>query len=133
MDLTATLTASLDSIRQEQARLTVAENALVAALNGNVDSPAPAPVASPPAAAAAPAATASKPAKSKRGRPAGKQGGNTRAAQALALVTSNPGIAIPAIAEAMGIEPNYLYRVMPKLVSEGKVRNENGGWHPATT
>ena len=61
----------------------------------------------------------------------GRRGGNTRAAQALDLVRSQPGITIPQIAEAMSIEPNYLYRVLPKLVNDGKVRREGQGWRPA--
>jgi hypothetical protein len=65
------------------------------------------------------------------GRPRGRRGGNTRANQALELVQSQPGITIPQIAEAMSIEPNYLYRVMPKLVADGQVRREGQGWHPA--
>jgi len=47
------------------------------------------------------------------------------------LVRSRPGITIPEIAKSMGIEPNYLYRVMPKLVSDGQVRRRDEGWHPA--
>ena len=43
-----------------------------------------------------------------------------------------PGITIPQIAEALKIEPNYLYRVMPKLVSDGQVKREGQGWHPAS-
>ena len=31
----------------------------------------------------------------------------------------------------MGIKPNYLYRVLPQLADEGKVRREGKGWHPA--
>ena len=31
----------------------------------------------------------------------------------------------------MKIEPNYLYRVMPKLVSDGLVKRDGQGWHPA--
>jgi DNA-binding IscR family transcriptional regulator len=46
-------------------------------------------------------------------------------------VQTQPGITIPQIAEAMSIEPNYLYRVMPKLVADGQVRREGQGWHPA--
>ena len=65
------------------------------------------------------------------GRPRGRRGGNTRAAQALDLVRNQPGITIPQIAEAMSIEPNYLYRVLPKLVNDGKVRREGQGWRPA--
>lgn len=65
------------------------------------------------------------------GRPRGRRGA-TRASQALELVRSQPGITIPQIAESMKIEPNYLYRVMPRLVSEGQVRREGQGWHPAS-
>jgi hypothetical protein len=65
------------------------------------------------------------------GRPRGRRGGNTRANQALELVAGQPGITIPEIATKMGIEPNYLYRVMPRLVTEGRVRREGQGWHPA--
>lgn len=64
------------------------------------------------------------------GRPRGRRGGNTRAAQALELVRNQPGITIPQIAEAMSIEPNYLYRVLPKLVNEGKVQRDGQGWVP---
>ncbi len=64
------------------------------------------------------------------GRPRGRRGGNTRANQALELVSSRPGITIPQIAEELKIEPNYLYRVMPKLVSEGRVKRDGQGWHP---
>jgi len=46
----------------------------------------------------------------------------------MALVRSKPGITIPELASSMGIEPNYLYRVMPKLVSGGQVRREGQGW-----
>ena len=62
----------------------------------------------------------------KRGRP---KGGGTRAAQALHLVTDRPGITIPELAEAMGIQQNYLYRVMPGLAEEGKVTKSGRGWH----
>jgi hypothetical protein len=66
------------------------------------------------------------------GRSRGRRGGNTRANQALELVRGKPGITIPEIAQSMGIEPNYLYRVMPKLVTDGQVRREGQGWHPAS-
>jgi hypothetical protein len=62
----------------------------------------------------------------RRGRP---RGGGTRAAQALELVRSRPGITIPELAEAMGIQQNYLYRVMPGLAEEGKVTKSGRGWH----
>ncbi len=71
-------------------------------------------------------------ARRRAGRPRGRRGGNTRANQALQLVQSQPGITIPRIAEELKIEPNYLYRVMPKLVKDGQVKREGTGWHPAS-
>jgi sugar-specific transcriptional regulator TrmB len=62
-----------------------------------------------------------------RGRP---RGSGTRAKQALELVRARPGITIRELSEAMGIHANYLYRVMPTLVSEGQVQKRDGGWHP---
>ena len=61
-----------------------------------------------------------------------RRGGNTRATQALELVRERPGITIPQIAEELKIEPNYLYRVMPKLVEDGSVKRDGQGWHPAS-
>jgi hypothetical protein len=72
-----------------------------------------------------------RPAARRSGRPRGRRGGNTRANQALELVRNQPGITIPQIAEAMSIEPNYLYRVLPKLAAEGQVRRDGQGWHAA--
>ncbi|HEY8764697.1 MAG TPA: hypothetical protein VIM18_10915 [Solirubrobacteraceae bacterium] len=66
------------------------------------------------------------------GRLRGRRGGNTRANQALELVRSQPGITIPQIAESLKIEPNYLYRVMPKLVADGQVKRDGQGWHSAS-
>jgi hypothetical protein len=64
----------------------------------------------------------------RRGRP---RGSGTRAIQALELVRARPGIKIPELAGAMGIKANYLYRVLPTLQEEGKVKKRDGGWHPA--
>ncbi|HTU85466.1 MAG TPA: hypothetical protein VMF57_07815 [Solirubrobacteraceae bacterium] len=61
-----------------------------------------------------------------------RRGGNTRAAQTLELVRQRPGITIPQIAQAMKIQPNYLYRVLPRLASEGQVKRDGQGWHPAS-
>jgi len=92
---------------------------------------------------AAKASRAKKPARKKPGRPPGKakaragkaragrrKGSGTRAAEALALVTRQPGIAIPELAQKMGIKQNYLYRVLPGLRQEGKVVKRGRGWHP---
>ena len=61
-----------------------------------------------------------------------RRGGNTRAVQALELVRQQPGITIPDLAKAMKIQPNYLYRVLPRLASEGQVKRDGQGWHPAS-
>jgi hypothetical protein len=107
---------------------------------------------------AAPAATATAtkagrkkpgrpPGRKKPGRPAGsgsssagssstprragrRKGSGTRAAEALAFVTGQPGITIPELAAKMGIKQNYLYRVLPSLEQEGKVAKQGRGWHP---
>jgi hypothetical protein len=63
----------------------------------------------------------------RRGRP---RGSGTRSVQALALVKGKPGITIPELAQRMGIKQNYLYRVLPGLQAEGKVRKQGRGWHP---
>lgn len=65
------------------------------------------------------------------GRPRGRRRGATRAVQALELVRSRPGITIPEIATEIKIEPNYLYRVMPRLQQEGQVKRDGKGWVPA--
>ena len=60
-----------------------------------------------------------------------RRGGNTRAAQTLELVRERPGITVAQIAAAMKIEPNYLYRVLPRLESDGQVKRDAQVWHPA--
>ena len=65
-------------------------------------------------------------------RSRGRRSGATRANQALELVRSTPGITIPDIAKSMGIAPNYLYRVLPKLQHEGQIKRDGQGWHPAS-
>lgn len=68
----------------------------------------------------------------RRGRPRGGRGGeSTRAAQTVELVRAHPGITIPELAGHMGIKPNYLYRVLPQLADEGKLRRDGKGWHAA--
>ena len=59
------------------------------------------------------------------------RGSGTRAIQAHELVKGNPGITISELANQMGIKANYLYRVMPTLQQEGKVKKRGRGWHPA--
>jgi hypothetical protein len=64
----------------------------------------------------------------RRGRP---RGSGKRAQQALDLVAGKPGITIPELAKAMKIQPNYLYRVLPGLEQDGKVKKKDKGWYPA--
>jgi predicted ArsR family transcriptional regulator len=65
--------------------------------------------------------------------PPARRAGNTRANQALELVRERPGITIPEIAKAMKIEPNYLYRVLPRLASDGQLKRDGQGWHPSAS
>lgn len=73
----------------------------------------------------------SRSARRRAGRPRGRRRGATRATQALQLVRSRPGITIPEIAAEIKIEPNYLYRVMPRLEQEGQIKRDGKGWMPA--
>jgi hypothetical protein len=111
----------LNELKQEVTKLEAARAALVGGRRG------------PGRPASANGATARRRPAARRaaGRPRGRRGGNTRANQALELVREKPGITIPQIAEALKIEPNYLYRVMPKLVEDGQVKRDGQGWHPA--
>jgi hypothetical protein len=108
----------LAELKQELRKLEAARAALVGARRGPGRPPGPSRARRSPARRA--------------GRPRGRRGGNTRANQALELVRSKPGITIPQIADELKIEPNYLYRVMPKLVGDGEVRRDGQGWHPAS-
>jgi len=73
-------------------------------------------------------APARAPAKRRRGRP---RGSGTRGKQALMLVKAMPGITISELAKEMGIKANYLYRVMPGLEKDKRVKRRGRGWHPA--
>jgi hypothetical protein len=109
----------LTELKQEVSKLEAARSALVGNRRG------------PGRPAGSQSSTPRRAAARRPGRPRGRRAGNTRATQALDLVRSQPGITIPAIAEALKIEPNYLYRVMPKLVEDGQVKRDGQGWHPA--
>jgi len=63
-----------------------------------------------------------------RGRP---RGSGARAQEALRHVHANPGITIAEIAKRMKIKPNYLYRILPNLAKDGKVRKHGKGYHAA--
>jgi hypothetical protein len=82
----------------------------------------------PAARKAAPRKSASSTGAAKRGRPLGS--GN-RAQQAITKITEQPGITASQLAKSMGISPNYLYRVLPRLEKEAKVTKQGRGYHPA--
>jgi DNA invertase Pin-like site-specific DNA recombinase len=69
------------------------------------------------------------------GRPRGsrtrRRRGSTRADQAVKTVEASPGITASEIARKLGIQPNYMYRVMADLQKEGRVRKQGRGYHPA--
>lgn len=84
------------------------------------------------AATKAPAATTETAAAAPRRRAGRRKGSGTRSAQALSFVTGQPGITIPELAAKMGIKQNYLYRVLPSLEQEKKIKKEGRGWHPVS-
>lgn len=55
-----------------------------------------------------------------------------RATRVLELVHERPGVTISDLAQAMKIYPSYLYRVLPRLAGDGRVRREGRGWHPSS-
>jgi sugar-specific transcriptional regulator TrmB len=57
--------------------------------------------------------------------------GGTRADHALGHIREHPGASASEIAKAMGIKPNYVYRVMAGLEKEGLARKEGKGYHAA--
>jgi hypothetical protein len=123
----------LNELKQEVARLEAARNALTGTRRGPGRPRGSSRSARSARSTRSTGATRSTRARAARGpgRPRGRRGGNTRANQALELVRSRPGVTIPQIAQSMKIEPNYLYRVMPRLVEDGQVRREGQGWFPA--
>jgi hypothetical protein len=81
---------------------------------------------------ASPTSTLATKAKGRKRRAGRRKGTGVRAAQTLELVHEQPGITIPELAARMGIQQNYLYRVLPGLQREGKINKEGRRWHPAT-
>jgi hypothetical protein len=68
------------------------------------------------------------------GRPRGtrrRRRGSTRADQAVRIITENPGIKVSELGKKMRLNhPNYLYRVLPDLEKEGRVKKRGSGYHP---
>jgi predicted Rossmann fold nucleotide-binding protein DprA/Smf involved in DNA uptake len=116
--------ARLSELKQEVAKLEAARSALVGTRRGPGR-----PRGTTTRRSTRRASTTTTTRRTRRSR--GRRGGATRANQALELVRSTPGITIPQIAQQMGIEPNYLYRVLPKLQQEGQIKRDGQGWIPA--
>jgi hypothetical protein len=117
----------LHELQEEVARLQAARAALIGGAKRGPGRPRGSVNSTSEPATAVPARKRARP-----GRPRGRRGGGTRRVQALELVRQQPGITIPQIAEAIKIEPNYLYRVMPKLLEDGLVRRDGLGYHPVS-
>jgi hypothetical protein len=67
------------------------------------------------------------------GRPRGagrRRGrGSTRADQAVRIIKANPGIKVSELGKRMKLNhPNYLYRVLPDLQKEGRVKRKGTGY-----
>jgi hypothetical protein len=70
------------------------------------------------------------------GRPRGtarRRRGGRRADQAVKIITDNPGIKVSELGRKMKLNhPNYLYRVLPDLEKEGRIKKKGSGYHPAS-
>ncbi|HSD23731.1 MAG TPA: hypothetical protein VLB79_05320 [Solirubrobacterales bacterium] len=70
------------------------------------------------------------------GRPRGsnagtRRRGSTRADQAVRIIKQNPGISVSELGRKMKLNhPNYLYRVLPDLQKEGRIKRRGKGYHP---
>jgi hypothetical protein len=64
--------------------------------------------------------------------PKRKRRGGTRADQAVKIINSSPdGIGVAGVAKQMNLNaPNYLYRVLPELEAEGKIRKQGSTYYP---
>lgn len=58
------------------------------------------------------------------------RGPGLRAEQALKFVHAHPGITLQELAKRMKLKANYLYKVLPQLEKEGKVKKRDKGYHP---
>ena len=59
--------------------------------------------------------------------------GSTRADQAVKMIKSNPGITVSELGRKMKLNhPNYLYRVLPDLEKEGRIKRQGRGYHPGS-
>ena len=61
-----------------------------------------------------------------------RRGRNTRADQAVKLISDNPGVTASEVAKQMKIKPNYLYRVLGDLQKEKRVRKDGRKYYPTS-
>ena len=66
-----------------------------------------------------------------RSAPSGGRGQGQRADDALRLIQERPGVTVAEAAGAMGIGTTYLYRLLPRLEREGRIRKVGRGYRPA--
>jgi predicted Rossmann fold nucleotide-binding protein DprA/Smf involved in DNA uptake len=114
------------TVRELEAQLKQAEQAL-AALGGKATRRGPGrPRGSAKKATAGAASTTSTPRRRRKRR------GGTRADQAVNLIESQPGISASDVAKTMKIKPNYLYRVLGDLEKEGRVKKDGRQYYPGS-
>jgi hypothetical protein len=57
--------------------------------------------------------------------------GGTRADQAVKIISQNPGIGVSELGRKMKLNhPNYLYRVLPDLEKDGRIKRKGRRYHP---
>jgi hypothetical protein len=110
----------IEPLVEEHARLRHALEALKGVGGSRTGEPS---AVAPKPAAAGPRAAAP----GRRGRP---RGSGARAQQVVRLVGEHPGITISELAQRLKIKANYLYRVVPGLLSDGKLEKRGKGYHP---
>ena len=47
------------------------------------------------------------------------------------MIAAQPGISVAELANKTAIGTTYLYRLLPRLERDGKVRKQQRGYHPA--
>jgi hypothetical protein len=58
-----------------------------------------------------------------------RRSGSTRADQAVRIIKQNPGITVSELGRKMKLNhPNYLYRVLPDLQKEGRIKRKGKGY-----
>ena len=118
----------------ELQRLERIRECLIAEAASSMPMPADAqPVSTPPEGVARPrrAATASRPRKAKAKKSLQDKAATSRSDEALRVVSERPGITAAELSEATGMDVTYLYRVLPQLQRDGKIRKSGKGYHPS--